>query len=62
VGKTVKSVQHQQRLAAALRENLKRRKTRARALAEDGPDGPLETDVPASDPPSGRPNKAADRD
>ena len=33
-----KSDEQKQRLAAALRENLKRRKARARALAEAGAD------------------------
>ena len=36
-----KSVEQKQRLAAALRENLKRRKARARALAGlDAPESP----------------------
>jgi len=61
VGKSVKSVQHQQRLAAALRENLKRRKLRARALAEDELEGPVETGASATDPLPGSPNKAADQ-
>jgi len=62
VGKSVKSDARQQRLAAALRENLKRRKLRTRALAEDRPEGQVETDALAPDLPSGRPNKAADCD
>ncbi len=35
MGKSLKSADRQQRLAAALRENLKRRKARDRAAAED---------------------------
>ena len=34
-----KSVEQKQRLAAALRENLKRRKARARALADEAAEG-----------------------
>ena len=62
MGKSVKSDARQGRLAAALRENLKRRKTRARALAEDGSEAPVQTDVPAPDPPSARPAKTAGSD
>jgi len=40
VVRSPKSVEQRQRLAAALRENLKRRKARERALAaEEPPDG-----------------------
>ncbi len=35
MGKSLKSADRQQRLAAALRENLKRRKARNRAVADD---------------------------
>jgi len=61
VGKSVKSDARQERLAAALRENLKRRKLRARALAEDELEGPVETGASAPDPLPGSPNKRADQ-
>ena len=48
-------LEHRERLAAALRENLKRRKARARALAGEGageqPEGPVEE--PGSGPRKG---------
>ena len=51
VSKTVKSAQQQERLAAALRENLRRRKVRAQARHA--------TDVPeAPNPPPESPKKA----
>ncbi len=62
MGKSVKSDARQERLAAALRENLKRRKLRARALVDDGPQAPVRGDGPAFDSPSGRRNKVTDRD
>ena len=61
MGKSVKSDARQERLAAALRENLKRRKLRTRALAEDDREGPVDTGAPAPDPLPGSPNKPADQ-
>lgn len=52
---TAKSSGREKRLAAALRENLKRRKARDRALAEASP-----AKVPEEGEP--RPNKAAKTD
>jgi hypothetical protein len=37
---TAKNEEREERLAAALRENLKRRKARARAITQDKPDRP----------------------
>jgi len=48
-GMKVKSSEREERLAAALRENLKRRKSRTRMLKKP----------PAHEPATDRPNKAA---
>lgn len=50
-----KSTDRQERLAAALRENLKRRKTRDRALAGGGRQGGGES---APETPGSSPNRA----
>jgi hypothetical protein len=61
VAKPGKSAERRKRLAAALRENLKRRKARARAQAVGGPEPPAEGAGHAPDLPSADPNKAANR-
>jgi hypothetical protein len=49
----------QERLAAALRENLKRRKARTRALGETSAKAPRDAAHPAEEPSSLSPNPAA---
>jgi len=49
VGKSVKSAAKQERLAAALRENLKRRKSKDRAVSTDGAQAPA---APVGAPPA----------
>jgi hypothetical protein len=54
-----RSAEKNARLAAALRENLKRRKARSRALAGEGKSAEAETDAEKSAPKSSkRPNPA----
>jgi hypothetical protein len=55
VAKSAKSAERRERLAVALRENLKRRKAKARALSgteDDAPTGAKtgEADLPPADP------------
>jgi hypothetical protein len=61
VAKPGKSAERRERLAAALRENLKRRKARLRAQAADGAKTAAEAAVHARDLPAAGPNKAAKR-
>jgi hypothetical protein len=62
VAKSVKSAERQERLAAALRENLKRRKTHARALADHAGEGPAEAAAHPLDSSPDRPKRAAKPD
>ena len=59
MAKPGKSAERRERLAAALRENLKRRKARVRAQAAEGVETPAEAAVRAPDLPAAGPNKAA---
>ena len=59
MAKPGKSAERRERLAAALRENLKRRKARVRAQAAEGADTQAEAAVRAPDLPAAGPNKAA---
>ncbi len=59
MGKSVKSSSRQERLAAALRENLKRRKAKGRVLGADGPEG---DERPGPVSPSARPDKLSEND
>jgi hypothetical protein len=61
VAKPGKSAERRQRLAAALRENLKRRKARVRAQAADGAGTPAEAAVHTPDLPATGPDKAGNR-
>jgi len=59
LGKSIKSAGHQERLAAALRANLKRRKAKGRATKGDAP----ERDIgPDGDPSDGPPDDASKSD
>jgi hypothetical protein len=58
VAKPGKSAERRERLAAALRENLKRRKARVRAQAADGAQTPAEAAAHPLDMPAAAPNKA----
>ena len=59
MAKPGKSAERRKRLAAALRENLKRRKARLRAQAADGTKTPAEAADHTPDLPAVGPNKAA---
>lgn len=59
VGKSVKSAGRQERLAAALRENLKRRKAKDRATGSDGTEG---SEQPSPIPPHTHPKKTSKND
>jgi hypothetical protein len=59
VGKSVKSAGHQERLAAALRANLKRRKAKGRATAEGNPERDIQAD---RDPPASLPDDTSKSD
>lgn len=59
MAKPGKSAERRERLAAALRENLKRRKARVRAQAGDGPETPADAAVHTLDLPAAGPNKTA---
>jgi hypothetical protein len=59
VAKPGKSAERRERLAAALRENLKRRKARVRAGAGDGTQTPADAAVHTPDLPAVGPNKTA---
>ena len=59
VGKSVKSAGHQERLAAALRANLKRRKAKGRAAAGADPE---RNGGPDCDPLAVRPDDASNSD
>ena len=56
-----KSAERRERLAAALRENLKRRKARLRVQVADGAKTPVDAAIRAPDLPVAGPNKAANR-
>ena len=58
MAKSGKSAERRQRLAAALRENLKRRKARVRAKAAYGAQTPAEAAAHPLDIPATAPNKA----
>ncbi|MGC9953659.1 MAG: hypothetical protein ABSD21_05225 [Rhizomicrobium sp.] len=60
--KSGKSAERRERLAAALRENLKRRKARARALDGAGAQAQAEAVIHARDLPATGQNKAAKPD
>ena len=62
MAKPGKSAERRERLAAALRENLKRRKARVRAQAAEGAETPAEAAVRAPDLPAAGPDKAAKSD
>ena len=62
MAKSGTSAERRQRLAAALRENLKRRKARVRAQAAEGTETPAGAAVCARDLPAAGPNKAAKSD
>ena len=59
MAKSGKSAERRERLAAALRENLKRRKARARALTGEEAQTQTDTKAGAPDLPAAGPNKAA---
>jgi hypothetical protein len=59
VVKSGKSAERRERLAAALRDNLKRRKARLRAMDGEGSQAPTEAVIRAPDLPAAGPNKAA---
>ena len=59
MAKPAKSAERRERLAAALRENLKRRKARVRAQAAGGTETPAGAVVRVRDLPAASPNKAA---
>jgi hypothetical protein len=61
VAKSANSAERRERLAVALRDNLKRRKARARAQAADGTQTPAEAADHPPDSPAVGPNKAANR-
>jgi len=54
-----KSAERRERLAAALRDNLKRRKARLRALDGDGSEAQAEAVLRAPDLPAADPDKVA---
>ena len=58
MAKPGKSAERRERLAAALRENLKRRKVRVRAQATDGAKTPGGAAVHSPDLPAAGPDKA----
>ena len=58
MAKSGKSAQRRERLASALRDNLKRRNARLRALHEEGLQAQAEAVVRAPDLPAAAPNKA----
>ena len=58
MAKSGKSAERRERLAAALRENLKRRKARLRVQAPDGAKTPAEAAARTLDIPAAVPNKA----
>ena len=62
MAKPGKSAERRERLAAALRENLKRRKARVRAQAAEDVVTPAEAAVRAPDLPAAGPDKAAKSD
>jgi hypothetical protein len=59
LGKSVKSAGRQERLAAALRENLKRRKAKDRAMGGDGTEG---SEQPSQISSRARPKKTSEND
>ena len=61
MAKPGKSAERRERLASALRENLKRRKARPRDQAPDGAKTPADAAIRAPDLPVAGPDKAANR-
>lgn len=61
MAKPGKSAERRERLAAALRENLKRRKARSRAQAGDSAKTPAEAAAHTRDLPATGPDKAGNR-
>ncbi|MGA7674412.1 MAG: hypothetical protein WCA78_05125 [Rhizomicrobium sp.] len=59
MAKSTNSAARRERLAAALRENLKRRKARVRALADEEVPAQADAKASATDLPAAGPNKAA---